>query len=267
MMKSLCDIQNVHFTYNEKTNKERNVLNGVSFCVGKNEIVGILGKNGCGKSTLLNIIAGFNVPQQGSVVVKEKRICADGKKTKNYSVNEWAKTLSYIQQKNLVIPAYYNVEEFILEGRRPFCRFGAYTENDYILLGTTMRECNLGNFNNRLLNELSGGELQRCIFAREIMKGADLFLFDEPCSAMDIKYQKDFFKIAQMIKSQNGNSILITIHDINLAIQNCDRIILLDKGMVLYDGSASQITCDALSQAFGVNVSMHNDNGRMYLYY
>ena len=232
MMKSLCNVQNVHFTYNEKTDKERNVLKGVSFSVGKNEIVGILGKNGCGKSTLLNVVAGFNVPQQGSVAVKEKKICADGKKTKNYSLNEWAKTLSYIQQKSLAIPSYYKVEDFILEGRRPFRRFGSYTENDYLLLGATMRECNLKDFNNRFVNELSGGEQQRCIFAREIMKGADLFLFDEPCSAMDIKYQKDFFRIAQKIKVQNGNSILITIHDINLAVQNCDRIILLDKGIL-----------------------------------
>ena len=266
-MKKLCDVQKIEFWYNKNISGERKVLNDISFSIGKNEIVGILGKNGCGKSTLLNIISGFNIPQKGSVFIKEKSICKDGRQTKNFSIKERAKTISYIQQKTLTIPAYYQVEDFILEGRRPFRKFGLYNEGDYIMLGQTMRECNLNHFNNRFVNELSGGEQQRCIFARELMKGADLFLFDEPCSAMDIKYQKDFFNIAKNIKNKNGNSILITIHDINLAVQNCDRIILLDNGHILYDGLSKEIPCEALSQAFGVNVSMQNDNGSMYLYY
>ena len=259
-MKKLCDVQNISFLYNKGSCKERQVLSQVSFSVNSNEIVGILGKNGCGKSTLLNIISGFLEPQKGSILINEKSI-------KNYSLNERARTISYIQQKNITIPFYYKVQDFILEGRRPYRKLGMYDTQDYELLDSTLEQCDLTSFNNRIMTELSGGEQQRCIFAREIMKQAELLLFDEPCSAMDIKYQKEFFNIAKKLKVQNRNSILITIHDINLAVQNCDRIILLDKGRVAYDGSAEEISCQVLSQAFEVEVKDKNENGIRYLFY
>ena len=259
-MKKLCDVQDISFSYNKGCKKERKILSGVSFSINRNEIVGILGKNGCGKSTLLNIISGFIVPQKGSVCINQKEI-------KDYTINDRAKTVSYIQQKNINIPSYYKVEEFILEGRRPYRKFGVYYQDDYNQLENTMKQCALGKFEARKMTELSGGEQQRCIFAREIMKQANLFLFDEPCSAMDIKYQKEFFNIAHKVKETNGSTILITIHDINLAVQNCDRIILLNEGQVLYDGSAELIPCEILSEAFEVEVKDRNDNGKRYLFY
>ena len=259
-MKKLCDVQNISFSYNKSGKKESPILSGVSFSINQNEIVGILGKNGCGKSTLLNIISGFLIPKQGSVYINEKKI-------NDYSINERAKVLSYIQQKNFIIPSYYEVQDFILEGRRPYRRFGLYNEEDYAGLENTMKQCGLEKFNFRKMVELSGGEQQRCIFAREIMKQADLFLFDEPCSAMDIKYQKEFFNIAHKVKESNRSTILITIHDINLAVQNCDRIILLNAGQLLYDGRAEEIPCEVLSQAFEVEVKDRNDNGKRYLFY
>lgn len=259
-MKKLCDVKDISFSYNKGYKKEMKILSDISFSIKQNEIVGILGKNGCGKSTLLNIISGFLVPQQGSVYINEKKI-------NEYSINERAKVVSYIQQKNFTIPSYYEVQDFILEGRRPYRRFGVYNEEDYFRLEHTMKQCAVEKFNTRKMVELSGGEQQRCIFAREIMKQAALFLFDEPCSAMDIKYQKEFFNIAHKVKETNRSTILITIHDINLAVQNCDRIILLNEGHLLYDGSAEQIPCKVLSQAFEVEVKDRNDNGKRYLFY
>jgi len=267
MMNKLCDVKNISFSYDKSAGKNKMILDDISFSVSKNEIVGILGKNGCGKSTLLNIISGFIVAQKGEVCIKGKSICQAGKKAKDFSLRERAKSISYIQQKSLNIPSYYQVEDFILEGLRPFRPFGIYKEEDYAYLDNIMKECNLQHFNGRLVNELSGGEQQRCFFAREIMKKADLFLFDEPCSAMDIKYQKEFFKLAEKTKKQNGNSILITIHDINLAVQNCDRIILLYEGRILYDGPSDEISCEVLSKAFDVKVSMEKQYSKKYFYY
>ncbi len=255
-MKLLCDARNVSFSYK----KNRQILSDISFSVREKEIIGVLGKNGSGKSTLLNVVAGFLCPQEGGVFVHDKNI-------QSFSLLERAKAVSYIQQKKLNIPNYYTTEDFVIEGRRPFRPFGVYAKEDYELLTETLNECDLLDFKGRLLSDLSGGEFQRCVFARAIMKQADLYLFDEPCSAMDIKHQKEFFRIANKVKDLKSSGILITIHDINLAVQNCDRIILLNGGRILYDGKASNIGADVISQAFEVEVSAEYRNGTKYFYY
>lgn len=255
-MSSLCVVERVSFSYDS----QNNVLSDISFSVKEKEIVGILGRNGSGKTTLLNLITGFLYPKNGCVLINNKRI-------EEYPLIERAKSLSYIQQRNLYIPSYYKVEDFIIEGRRPFRRFGFYIDEDYALLDEMMNDCDLSSFRGRFMHELSGGEQQRCILAREIMKQARLFLLDEPCSAMDIKYQKDFFNIARKIKEEKAGSVVFTIHDINLAIQNCDRIILMNEGTVLYDGVANAISCNSLSKAFGVEVRPIPDCNTRYLYY
>ena len=116
-----------------------------------------------------------------------------------------------------------------------------------------LADCKLTAFKNKLISELSGGEMQRCIFARAIMKNAKLFLFDEPNSALDIKYQKDFFDLAKKLKNAGG-AVLIAVHDINLAVRYCDRLLVLSEETVLYNGDAAAVNEDILSRAFDVEV-------------
>ena len=255
-MKVVCRVNNLCFSYI----RGRQILSGISFSVRQGELVGILGKNGSGKSTLLNIIAGFHSNYEGNVVINEKEM-------KGITLKERAKTISYIQQKKIVIPDYYKTEDFIMEGRRPFRNLGIYTKDDYDMLEHTMKECGVADFYGRYINDLSGGELQRCVFARAIMKQSSLYLFDEPCSAMDIKYQKDFFWAVETIKETKSCAILITIHDINLAIQNCDRIILLDDGRIIYNGNSREITSALLSEAFDTPVKTNPYPNLRYFYY
>lgn len=243
-MNDILKIKNLGFEYK----KNESVLKDISFSTNEGEIIGILGRNGCGKTTLLNIIAGFQKEYSGNVFINDNDI-------KEMSVSDRAKIFSYIQQKNFSIPDYYIVNDFVLEGRRPFRKFGFYKVEDYKLLNEVLNECNLVSYKNRKLNELSGGEIQRCIFARAIMKKSNLYLFDEPCSAMDIKYQKDFFSLTKKVREKTHSTFLITIHDINLAVQNCDRIILLDTGKIIYDGKANDITESVLNKAFYIKVS------------
>lgn len=243
-MNKILDVNNISFRYK----KNQNVLSNISFSISENEIVGILGRNGSGKTTLLNIISGFLKEYFGQVFVDNINI-------KNISIKERSKKISYIQQKNSVIPEYYNVEDFVIEGRRPFRNFGLYKESDYEMLDKVLQGCHLFPLKKRLINELSGGEVQRCVFARAIMKNAPLYLFDEPCSAMDIKYQKDFFSLAKNIKENLKGSLLITIHDINLAVQNCDRVLILNNGSLTYDGKTENINEKILTEAFDTEVS------------
>ena len=204
-MNDICKVENLSFSYNFS----RKIIDNLTFEIKKGEIVGILGKNGSGKTTILNLMTGFLKDYSGSITI-------NGKDIKNFSLKERARTMSYIQQSRLLIPDYYSVENFILEGRRPFRKFGFYNEEDYALLEKVINQCGLENYRNQSVNEISGGEFQRCIFAKALMKQCDFFLFDEPTSAMDIKYQKDFFSLLTLAKQELEAAVLLSIHDINL---------------------------------------------------
>ncbi|HOF00802.1 MAG TPA: ABC transporter ATP-binding protein [Spirochaetota bacterium] len=255
-MKKICDVKNIIFGYS----KNNLVLNDISFSVKKKEIVAILGKNGSGKSTLLNIIVGFIPDYSGSVFINDKNI-------KNISFSERAKNIAYIVQKQKnKIPGFYSVEEFVIEGRRPFRNFGMYIKEDYEFLNDILHQCNLTTLKSKSMEEISGGEIQRCIFARALMKQADLLLFDEPCSAMDIKYQKEFFNLAKKAKETHNSAVVITTHDINLAVQNCDRLVVFKDGCVLYDGDSSLVTEEVLSKAFDTEVTTEPIHPKNFYY-
>lgn len=254
-MSIVCSVKNISFSYTP----QRKILKNISFSAEDGEIIGILGKNGSGKSTLLNIVAGLVQQYEGNIFL-------EGKNIKDVTFQERAQRISYIQQTKFQIPKYYTVEDFVIEGRRPFCRFGFYKLEDYSLLDEILTFCDLNDFRQKLLCEMSGGEMQRAVFARAIIKKAGLYLFDEPCSAMDIKYQKDFFQIAQKVKTLVPCSILVTIHDINLAIKNCDRILLFHDGRILYDGAAKEISARDLTKAFETAVSNECDS-KPHFYY
>ena len=254
-MNEICTVENLSFSYSHS----KTILDNLSFKINKGEIVGIIGKNGSGKTTLINLITGFLKNYSGTITIK-------GKNINDYSLKERSCTMSYIQQSHLSIPDYYRVEDFVLEGRRPFRKFGFYTEKDYILLEKVLEQCNLESYKRRYVNEISGGEQQRCVFARALMKQCDLFIFDEPISAMDIKYQKEFFDLVSIAKQKLNASIILSIHDINLSIKYCDRLIVLDSGKILYDGKPKLITKEILSEAFDIPVS-DECTDLLYFYY
>lgn len=254
-MNDICCVDNLSFSYNPS----RKIIDDVSFKITNGEIVGILGRNGSGKTTILNLITGFLKNYSGSITIKNKNI-------QDYSLKTRARTMSYIQQHRLLIPDYYTVEDFILEGRRPFRNFGFYNSDDYVLLDKVLKQCNLENFKMQTVNEISGGEFQRCIFAKALMKQCDLFIFDEPTSAMDIKYQKDFFELLSIATKELNAAIILSIHDINLAVKYCDRLIVLDSGKILYDGNSKQITKEILSQAFDIELT-NSLPSEPYFYY
>lgn len=251
----LCTVKNISFSYSTKIQ----IFDSINFSLKAGEIVGVLGRNGSGKSTLLNILTGFLHNYKGDIFF-------DDKNAKTFKQIDYAKNIAYIEQKKDGIPDYYIVKDFVLEGRRPFRKFGFYSEADYALLDKVIRECNLAFLSENQVHNLSGGELQRCYFARALMKEAKLFFADEPCSAMDIKYQKEFFELVHQIKANMNCGILISLHDINLAVQNCDRLLVLRDGSILYDGTAHDISAMVLANAFDVAVSTA-DGGKRYFYY
>ncbi len=254
-MNEICKVDNLSFSYNPS----KKIIDDVSFDIKSGEIVGILGKNGSGKTTILNLITGFLKGYAGSITIK-------GKNIKDFSLKQRARTMSYIQQSHLIIPDYYTVEDFILEGRRPFRKFGFYNDEDYNLLEKIIRQCGLENYKTQSINEISGGEFQRCVFAKALIKQCDFYMFDEPTSAMDIKYQKAFFSLLTLAKQELNAAVVLSIHDINLAVNYCDRIITLKAGRIIYDGEARNLSSEILSDAFETEITDKKPDEK-YFYY
>ncbi|MGP1458321.1 MAG: ATP-binding cassette domain-containing protein [Treponema sp.] len=146
-MNSVCRVKDLRFAYK----KEKAVLSGVSFSASANEIIGIIGKNGSGKSTLLNILAGFIKGYGGSVLI-------NGADDKTLTLKERAKIVSYIPQKEITLPDYYTVEDFVMEGCRPFRNWGLYKPEDYENLDKVLADCKLTAFKTNSTLALSGGE-------------------------------------------------------------------------------------------------------------
>ncbi len=252
--KILVDIQNINFQYSSK----KKILEDISFSVEKGKIVGILGPNGCGKTTLFNIMADFIKPTSGSIYL-------DGKNINKTKIKEKAKIFSYIQQsKETQNGNFYNVYNYVLQGRRPYSVWGFFTKEDEDICRENIHNCNLDEFLDHDVSTLSGGEFQRCCLARVFTQNTTVIIGDEPVSAMDIKYQKSFFNLLKQLieKEKSSKCAIISLHDINLARQYCDKIIILGDKHIKFNGAPNELTDNKLTEVFGTTISTLNDNGR-----
>lgn len=269
-MQNLIDIRGVSFAYG----KDRAILRDISFSVHAGEAVALLGENGGGKSTLLNIITGFIKPQCGTIRVANRNAAS-------LTLRERARLISYIPQRLPAIPDFYKVKDFVIEGRhayRPFrpWQFGRYKAEDYDKADEVLKQCNLSQYASSSVKDLSGGEVQNMVFAQSMMKDAPICIFDEPLANLDIRHQKDFFALVKSFTSNaplsclqqvSARCVLFSIHDIDLAVNNATRILLLDHGTISFDGKPSEITCEVLGKAYRTQISDFPQDGKRYFYY
>ncbi|MDY7033498.1 MAG: ABC transporter ATP-binding protein [Thermodesulfobacteriota bacterium] len=239
----MIDVSKVSFKYIEEW-----VLKEVSFSVGKGEFLGVIGPNGSGKTTLLKSLNKTIVPQQGDISV-------DGVNIKNIKRRELARVLSMVPQESpSVFP--FSVMEMVLMGRAPYLsRLSFEGEEDYEIARRAMKMTDTIGFAARGMGELSGGEKQRILIARAIAQEPDVMLLDEPTSFLDITHQIEIYDLIKGLSSANGLTVVIVSHDINLAAQYCNRILLLDKGGVRRIGTPEQvITRENIEGVYGCRV-------------
>ena len=227
---------------------DRAVLTDVSFEFHEGEIVVLLGPNGAGKTTLVRVL-------NGSVPVSTGEILLDGKRLAEISRREIAKRIAVVAQENETqFPV--TVLEFVLAGR--FVHGGAFgweSEDDIAAARQALTECDLKGFADRLMNELSGGERQRVVLARALANGARVLLLDEPTANLDLAHQAMMFRLVRgRCRSNNASSIVIT-HDLNLAAEFADRILLLTEGKIFAFGAPGEVlTGENINAVFDVNV-------------
>lgn len=238
-------LENVSLTYDDIT-----VIDAVSFGVGAGEIVGLVGPNGCGKSTLIKGITRV-------MPLKTGRVCVDGLDVRTMHYGVLARLVAVVPQ-NAVLPEAFTSFEMVLMGRNPHLGFLRYEgQKDIDIAVNAMRITDTWHLAGRRVGELSGGEKQRLTIARALAQETGVILLDEPTSHLDINYQIETMELMSRLCRGNGIAVLAALHDLNLAAQYCDRIIMLLQGRIYTEGRAVEVITPASVKAvYGADVSV-----------
>jgi iron complex transport system ATP-binding protein len=214
------------------------VLKNLSFETREGEFLGIIGPNGSGKTTLLKIIDGIFMPQQGSALINGLNI----KKIKRYDI---AKIIAVVPQDSPMIFS-FTVQEVVLMGRAPHLgRLRFEGQTDFEIVRKAMEMTDILPFAARSINELSGGERQRVLIARALAQQPQIILLDESTAFLDIKHQIAFFDLIKNLNKEEGLTVITVTHDINLASLFCDRVMLLNKGIIHCIGTTNEVITES----------------------
>jgi iron complex transport system ATP-binding protein len=214
------------------------VVRGVSTQVEHGEWVALIGPNGAGKTTLLRAIASL-VGYRGVVELL-------GDDLQALPHRERARRVALVAQTP-TMPAEMSVRDYVLLGRTPYIGYlASERRSDHDAAGAAIERLELGPFARRRLSSLSGGERQRAVLARALAQEAPLLLLDEPTSALDVGRQQQALEIVDELRGSEGLTVLSAMHDLTLAGQYADRLVLLDHGRLVADGQAADVLTRAL---------------------
>lgn len=235
------------------------ILHPMSFELQTGAVTVLLGANGAGKSTLLRILAGDLTSATGEVLL-------DGKPLGQYSALALARRRAVLTQ-HYAVPLPFTSEEIVLMGRYPYEGLCSAAENA-LLVRSCMEEMEVEHFGRRLFNTLSGGEQQRVQMARVLAQLASMegdrektLLLDEPTSSLDYLQQQLILSKARSLAHQ-GYGVGVVLHDLNLAAQYADKILLMKEGYLVAEGTAAEVLQPALiGMAFDIDVDIITDEG------
>ncbi|WP_409344775.1 ABC transporter ATP-binding protein [Paenibacillus sp. MBLB4367] len=212
----------------------RLVLAGVSFEAKQGEMLGIIGPNGGGKSTLLRIMSGVDEVTAGEAEL-------DGKPVGRYSRKELARWLAVLQQDALP-PVGFTVREVVEMGRYPFQNWLGEDERDAAeSIDQIIERLGLSALAERTLEHLSGGERQRVALGKAMAQEPKLLLLDEPTTYLDIGYQVQMMDYIRSWQKTTGLTVIAVLHDLNVAAQYCDRLLVLHEGAVAALGAPAEV--------------------------
>lgn len=231
---------------------ETEILKGVDVSAEPGEWVGVIGPNGAGKSTLLRAIHGA-VHSSGTVTF-------DGRDVGELAATARARLAALVPQRPAA-PHNMRVFDYVLLGRSPHISYlGVEGSRDVSVARDSLESLDMLPFADRLLGELSGGEFQQVVLARALAQEAALLLLDEPTSALDIGHQLHVLGLIDRLRSEHNLTVLSAMHDLTLAAQFCDRLVLLSKGELIADGLPRQVLDEPLiEQHYGATVRILED--------
>jgi len=215
-MSNIIEVKNVSFGYVSQSR----ILQDVSFDVKAGTFLSIAGPNGAGKTTLLNLLCGLLRPQAGSIMI-------DAAGIESYSVRRLAQKIAVVRQE--FVPVFdFTVAEVVSMARTPYLgTFGFDGKIDKDAVNQALEATDTTQFAMRPMKNLSGGERQRVFIARALAQNTAVMLLDEPTSFLDLKHQVYIYDLLKAAQLEKGKTIVAITHDINLAAQYCDEVLLL----------------------------------------
>ncbi|HEY9061701.1 MAG TPA: ABC transporter ATP-binding protein [Pseudobacteroides sp.] len=239
--KKLITIEKLNWVYGH--NK---VLDDISLTIYEGGVYGIIGPNGSGKTTLLKNMARCLMPEKGSIHLNEKDLT-------QFSNNTLAKEIAYVPQST-DMEFEFSVMDMVLMGRSPYIkRFQSESTSDINIAENAMKVTNTWHLRDKNINMISGGERQRVIIARALAQKTNIMLLDEPVSQLDIHHQIEILDILKRLSMDKKVSVILSLHDLNMAAQFCDKLILMDKGKIFKEGLPHDIIKeDIVYSVYGV---------------
>ncbi|MER5171216.1 ABC transporter ATP-binding protein [Thioclava kandeliae] len=228
---------------------ERALLDDITLTLPEGRMIGLIGHNGSGKSTLLKHLA-RQMQGQGELALK-------GRDLARWSRRDLARALAYLPQ-TLPQSDAMEVRELVALGRYPWHGpLRAPGRADRQAVAAALSACGLDAFADRRIDALSGGEAQRAWIAMMVAQEAQALLLDEPISALDIAHQIEVLGLLQRLTRNEGRSVVMVIHDLNMAARYCDHIVALKQGRVVFDGPVVQLMTPArLHDIYGVSMQV-----------
>ncbi|MEX6518726.1 ABC transporter ATP-binding protein [Fusobacterium animalis] len=253
---AIINIEKLNYSYGKKE-----VLKELSLDIDENKLTGIIGPNGCGKSTLAKNIIKYINGKFESFKIMDTDI-------RELSHKKIAQLISYIPQKSTII-SNISVFDYVLLGRFPLLKnsWDNYSEKDYEIVENNINLLNIKELRDRNVETLSGGELQKALLARALAQEAKILLLDEPTSALDLNNAVEFMKILKNISIKKEMSVVIIIHDLNLASLFCDSLIILKDGKFIEKGSPKEVINEKnIKSVYNLECKVcYNENDKPYI--
>lgn len=234
------------------------ILENVSVRIPKGKVTMIIGPNGCGKSTLLKHIARIKRPGKGRILLEQKDMA-------KLSAKAIARKMAILPQSP-VAPSGLLVKELVSFGRFPYQKpMGPLQKEDMEIIERSMKQTGILAQKDALVETLSGGQRQRAWIALALAQNTDIIVLDEPTTYLDISYQLELLELLKQMNKDSGQTIIMVLHELNLACRYADHIIGMKQGKILFEGNPNDvITPEHLHDLYGIRVQLQKSKDGSY---
>lgn len=225
---------------------DRTIIDGLDLTLASGRITAIVGANGCGKSTLLRALARLLHPSSGQVVL-------DGRSVHSRPTKEVARVLGLLPQSPIA-PEGIVVADLVGRGRHPHQRMlSRWSAHDYEVVADALEATGIADLAERSVDELSGGQRQRVWIAMALAQETDILLLDEPTTFLDVAHQVEVLDLLTDLRVARGTTIVMVLHDLNLAARYADELVAMKDGRVHAVGSPAEVlTAELVQEVFGL---------------
>ena len=235
---SFIEMKNIRKDFGKLT-----ILHGVDMTLEKGEVISIIGPSGAGKSTLLRTVMGLLKPLHGQILI-------GGDSVHTLSQREIAARISFVSTEN-VRASNLKVNNIVGLGRAPYTNWiGSLTDEDREIVQESLRLVGMEAFGEKNVSTLSDGECQRVMIARSLAQDTPVILLDEPTAFLDLPNKYEIVLLLRSLAREQGKTILFSTHDLNVALELCDPIVMIDQGKFLYGSPQEMIDAGNIDRLF-----------------